>query len=158
MKSVLFNLIYCLYFNYIKNFELEECGIINTTPDLLRIVGGTTAIAYSWPSIAIIIFSYKATVLVGGSYQTISESTLCGGSLLDLTTVLTAAHCIVTQISYTYNGKTYNYKVVPNQYYPTIGSMYTVYLGIYDRSNLNSPGSQIIVAKTAVRVNTIRIF
>lgn len=95
-----------------------ECGIIPTQSNLIRIVGGTTSVAYSWPSIAYIYFSYKARIQIGASYYIISQSAFCGGTLIDLTTVLTAAHCIEKSIKYKSNGQTYNYTVVTNQYYP----------------------------------------
>jgi V8-like Glu-specific endopeptidase len=122
------------------------------TADIIRIVGGTTAVAHSWPSIAYILFNYQAVITIGGVNRSISESSLCGGTLLDLTTVLTAAHCIVNTISYTYNGQTYDYNVVTNKFYPTFGSMYTVYLGIQDRTNLYSTGSQAKSVSTVIKV------
>ena len=43
-----------------------ECGVSYSTPNL-KIVGGVTAVANSWPSIAYIRFNYKATTYLPGS-------------------------------------------------------------------------------------------
>lgn len=52
--------------------------------------------------------------------------------------MLTAAHCISTSITYTHNSVDYSYTVVSNDDYPTTASMYTVYLGVHDRTDLSS--------------------
>jgi secreted trypsin-like serine protease len=72
-----------------------ECGLKYSTPNV-KIVGGTEAVQNSWPSIALI------RTCNGTSCY------LCGGSLIDRSTVLTAAHCI-----------------------KSAGFTYTVYLGLY---------------------------
>ena len=103
---------------------ISECGL-TFSEENLKIVGGITAEPHSWPSIALIEFNYKS------SRDNYTNLTIfrCGGSLYDKRTVLTAAHCIPTITSMS--------EVIPNVNYPTYESMYTVYLGLHDKSNLN---------------------
>ncbi len=100
---------------------------------------GIPAVAYSWPSAVYITFNYKALVSLKGtgSVITLTTSASCGGILIDSNTILTAAHCIIDQISFSFNSFEYDYTVQANQFYPTTESMYTVYLGLYNRSNTN---------------------
>lgn len=93
----------------------------------MKIVGGSNAEASSWPSIVLIYFSYKTS-----NGQT--TSSLCGGSLIDKETVLTAAHCFPKTV--TISGVEYN--VITNSFYTTYASMYTVYLGVYDQNAMSS--------------------
>jgi secreted trypsin-like serine protease len=112
------------------------------TPNYQKIVGGSAAQAHSWPSIALVNFTYKATIELNGSSYNISQSYSCGGFLVDKTTVLTAAHCIVKQISYTnpLTGQTNLYTVVPNQFYQNYGASFTIYLGLQDTTKLTATG------------------
>ena len=60
----------------------------------------------------------------------IKSSQYCEGSLIDLNKILTSTSCIPTSIHFIYNNVSYEYKVTPNEYYPTRESMLTVYLGL----------------------------
>jgi len=76
--------------------------------------------------------------------------------------VLTAAHCITTTISYSYNGASYETSVEPNSFYPTYGSMYKVYLGFQDISKIGTanmaPGIEVsVVDVISVRFNFFQI-
>jgi len=51
------------------------------------------------------------------------------------------AHCIPQTIRFSYGGSTYVGKVSPNQYYPTYGSMFSVYLGLHDKTSIVNTGT-----------------
>ena len=104
----------------------------------MKIVGGNTAVANSWPSIAYVKWNYKAKYSVSsGTSMTYVFSGTCGGTLIDRHTILTAAHCIQTSVKFKYAGITYTGSVSTNVYYPTISSMYTVFLGVQDKSSID---------------------
>jgi hypothetical protein len=54
--------------------------------------------------------------------------------LIDRSTVITAAHCIYSQITFTYGFRTYTFPVKPNSFYADENSMFTIYLGLQDSS------------------------
>ena len=111
----------------------QECGISYNAPNA-RIVGGITAVSNSWPSIALIKFSYKRDILLNGRTYTYTFAASCGGTLISSNVILTASHCI--QKSVRLSGQ--SYPVTTNQYHPTLGSMYKAYLGLQDKSDLNA--------------------
>ena len=119
--------------------KCDECGLVYVA-DNLKIVGGVEAVPYSWPSMIYLTFSYRRTVDIGDGKATIyTFNSFCGGTIIDRKTILTAGHCIIDTVDYTdING---NYQTVPvetNSYNPTIGSMYSVYVGLYDKSSINN--------------------
>lgn len=65
-------------------------------------------------------------------------------------------HCITTEAIYYYQGKSYKYNIVPNKYYPTVSSMYSVWLGLHDKSTIYNPDISPAVKPTVsqvIRVN-----
>ena len=67
---------------------------------------------------------------------------------------MTAAHCISTTVSFTYAGSEYTGNVNTNSYYPSIGSMYTVYLGLQDKSTISNTGA---VTAPAVKMSVSKV-
>ena len=115
-----------------------ECGMSYFNDAKKRIIGGNVAAAYSWPSSVIIIFRYAFALDEQDATKVHHFITMCGGSLIDENTVLTAAHCIVTEFVYGNISNFHFVKTEPNSYYPTIESMYTVYLGVFNNSDIIS--------------------
>ena len=68
--------------------------------------------------------------------------------------MLTAAHCVIKSFEYEFKGVTYEIKVETNKYYPTLESMYRVYLGLQNRTTLTtgniSPAIYVSVEKIKV--------
>ncbi|RNA02524.1 serine protease easter-like [Brachionus plicatilis] len=107
-----------------------ECGL-NFDFQQNRIVGGSEAVPHSWPSMVRIVFKYFFTL--GGKVRVYSA--VCGGTLIDNDTIITAGHCFIKYI-YIEN---LMIKVVPNKYHSTYGSMYKVYAGIHDIKEKSIP-------------------
>ncbi|CAF0947204.1 unnamed protein product [Brachionus calyciflorus] len=112
----------------------DECGLAFVNPNV-KIVGGKEAEANSWPSLVSIKFNYKFYVTIQNNVYEFKQSSSCGGTLINRKTVLTAGHCFLTEVTYSYDGRTYFYTVVPNELYPTFESMYTVYIGLHSTSD-----------------------
>lgn len=94
----------------------------------VKIVGGVKANPNSWPWIALVLIRYKFYVKYENQYFIESVSYMCGASLIDRKTLLTAGHCLLDKVYF--NGQIVI--VEPNSFYPTLGSMYTVFLGIHN--------------------------
>ncbi|RNA00710.1 proclotting enzyme-like [Brachionus plicatilis] len=109
----------------------EECGVSFKIPNV-KIVGGIIAEKHSWPSMAFVLFNY--TFSAGASV--ITRKKFCGGTLINRYTILTAAHCFVTQVSYFNFINEIVRDVRVNQFHPTYQSMYTVYLGMHNLSGI----------------------
>ena len=91
---------------------------------------------------ALVIFSFTGTVQINGLNYRVNTSSLCGGTLIAKTSVLTAAHCVKTSFQYSLSGQTYTYYFDSNDDVP---SYYTIYLGAQNINNLNDPS--VIKAK-----------
>lgn len=83
----------------------------------------------------------------------IKYDSYCGGTLIDVSTVLTAAHCIPRSFMYEYENETFVIEVAPNIFYPSIESLFTVYVGAHKiiRDDFDiSPSKAIPVASVIV--------
>ncbi len=122
----------------VTKLNIKECGIANYSSNL-KIIGGTVAIPNSWPSVVYVQFSFAGNFYLKEynttTYQTIN--TTCGGTLIDRSTILTAAHCLPKTFSFKYGVYRYTASITPNSIYPTYASMFKVYLGVQDISKLN---------------------
>lgn len=99
-----------------------------------------------------IIFQYKANIQVRNNIVRVDREFLCGGFLVDRTTVVTAAHCITEEIEVNVGTQSYTIKVVPNNFFPTQGSMFKVFLGIHNNQGALhggdvSPGVRAVVSQ-----------
>ncbi|CAF1081219.1 unnamed protein product [Brachionus calyciflorus] len=114
--------------NEIQNNECIKCGLGGAG---LKIVGGEPAREKAWQSLALYWFDYKFDI---DGKQFDCSNNICGGTLINQDTVLTAAHCFQKEINITeYN----NIKVELNKYRSTFESMYTIYLRAYDITKLD---------------------
>jgi acrosin len=131
----------------------QQCGKTKYEQNL-KIVGGITATAHSWPATALIIFQYKGDVrLSNGDTYYVEKKYMCGGTLIDRRTILSAAHCIPQTIQIKVNDITYEVIVGPTNYYPTIASMYTIYLGLEDQTKINDGN----ISPPAVKMSVQRL-
>ena len=108
----------------------------------MRIVGGVPAVPYSWPAQVLIVQYFKGYVELSSVQYLITGTYQCGGTLINEDTVISAAHCVV---------KSFNYQGYPitniSTFYPTFESMFKIYIGVYNISQLNS--------STAYQVNKV---
>lgn len=61
-----------------KGKSCDDCGLPEIMPNI-KIVGGKTAIPFSWPSQVLILQTYKFKL----GYKTHSTRFICGGTLID---------------------------------------------------------------------------
>ncbi len=135
--------------------------MIYKTPNL-RIVGGSEAIVYSWPSTAFIQLNFKRDEINNLTNQTIQVEYTgkCLGSLIDRQTVLTTSNCFPS--GRRLKSKTSNatiFEIYPNNYYPSYESMMTIYLGLHDFSILDKNETDIFPAvKVSVsKLNRVKL-
>jgi hypothetical protein len=136
-----------------------ECGLTYFENPNPKIVGGQISQAHSWPSAVYISFNYEGYFFLEDFkrfiYVNRSRKFLCGGTLIDKKTILTASHCIQTTVSLVYNRTEYTFPITFNKLYPTFGSMYKVYLGVHNRSTGIDHETIRMDVSDVVMVNTI---
>ncbi|RMZ94862.1 serine protease 27-like [Brachionus plicatilis] len=115
-----------------------ECGMVFSSN---KVIGGQNAQLNSWPSVVYIIFKYNFNK-AGLAY---TASSFCGGTLINQDTVITAAHCYSTKFEL--NDGSYLI-VSPNSYHATYESMYTIYLGLHNKTDLSSAVSRSVKSFT----------
>ena len=49
----------------------------------------------------------------------------CGGTLIDLNTIVSAAHCVIKQFEYYIFGFVYSLPIKLNEFYPSMESMFS---------------------------------
>ena len=116
----------------------------------------------SWPSIVYFLWNYKSDYeLPTGAKVTVTLfNRTCHGTLISTRKILTTgytklfkldnsliltsiylqriASCIPTTLKFTYLGVSYTGTISLNQYYPTYDSMFSVYLGLYDKTSISN--------------------
>lgn len=142
-------------------FVFIECGISYNEPNV-KILGGITSVPYSWPAQVLIVQNIKHYVDILSRTYLITAAFSCGGTIINRYTVLTAAHCLnkIYTTGYT------SIPLEPNEFFPTYESMFDIYVGIFDKSFLNTtkipptPGKKMSVKKaiSVVMLNLIFIY
>ena len=110
------------------------------------IAGGVPAVTSSWPAQVLVLQNYQGYVTILGTKYIVTGQVVCGGTIIDAYTIITAASCIYTSFSY------YGYLLQSvSLFYPTLESMFTIYAGVTSLSS--SPNAVRLSVKKVLRVN-----
>ena len=86
-----------------------------------------------------------------GIIYNVERSLSCGGTIIDESTILSAAHCFKFKLEIEHIGDTYEFDPVPNEYYPTFESMFTVYVGMHKKTEMTTnPSTKKSVRKIVI--------
>ncbi|CAF1023716.1 unnamed protein product [Brachionus calyciflorus] len=129
-------------------YNCEECGMIRKKT--ARIIGGKQAFDSEWPSIAYVTLRYNFDLEINGQKNLFLYNRTCAATLINKRTLITGASCYEKQITFTYNSQVYTVNVKPNNYHPTIESIFNVYLGV---TNIGSIRNGKKNAGLGVKVN-----
>lgn len=134
--SIIIYFILKVNLNFMYYLSLKECGVTYKNPNT-KIVGGIEAEPNSWPSIVYVVSSYTFDYELPNpskEIQTLIFESYCAGVLIDRYTVLTAAHCYRGKVSVKdpISGNEIEFNVTTNKFHKTIGSIYSVYVGVHD--------------------------
>lgn len=133
-----------------------ECGLQFASSNA-KINEGIEAQPSSWPSIALIKFNYTFNYQISGSDYTAYKVSYCGGVLIDRQTVLTASSCFIENIKITHYALVINLKVELNRYHSNIESMYTVFVGIHNKSSVYTGAALSISNFVRVRKSFFKV-
>ena len=103
-----------------------------------------------------VVFNYTFDFTYMGRLNKKTVYSTCGGTLIDNGRVITAAHCFVQDMSFSFNGTNIPVKVRPNLYHPTFSTMYTIYLGLHNLTSVMVDPSNIFPA-VAVPIKNFKL-
>ncbi|RMZ99633.1 transmembrane protease serine 13-like [Brachionus plicatilis] len=132
LAEIYFILISISVAKYFAQLDPSQCGKTFNEPNL-RIQGGVKALPNSWPSVAFLVFQYKFFLTTNGFVTTRTVRGECGATLIEDDKLLSAAHCFKTSITLSDGTKV---TVQPNIYHKDLNSMYTIYLGLHDKTSI----------------------
>ena len=135
-------------------FEIsKECGLAYLSKKNLNNYGYDTVVrgdaqimpAFSYPSTVLVKFYFYSMARQGNRTYNPYFTTRCLGSIVNRRTVLTIGSCLPKSFNFTpvnYRGQWINVKADLNEFYPTYGSMYSVWIAIHKFMKKN-PGMDI---------------
>lgn len=93
--------------------------------------------ANSWPSAVYLTLTFDGYVQVGWRWYWVVKTFICGGTLINRNTILSAAHCVFETVEVSVNNVKY---IVPitNSYSPNLATMFKAYLGAHNISGILS--------------------